>query len=68
MNLKVLKLVGINIGIIGGFVAGIGSLSIAKASFVSDTFGIIIGVGICIVGGLLCSLGGFVTALKAPAK
>ena len=68
MNTRVLKMVGINIGIIGGVIAAIGSLSIAKAAFGDDVWGIIIGVGVCLVGGLLCSLGGFVTALKTEPK
>ena len=64
MNVTALKMCGITIGIIGGIVAGIGGLLIARAACGDDGWGIAIGAAVAVVGGLLCSLGGFVTALK----
>ena len=69
MNQKVIKRIGIVIIAIGGVVAIIGSLSCANAGYTgANIFEFLKCVGISIIGGLLCWLGGEIISLKYGIK
>ena len=66
MNKSTIKRIGIVVIVIGVVVAIIGSISCANAGFTSaNVFEFLKCVGVCIIGGLLCWLGGEIMSLKS---
>ncbi|HEY4662499.1 MAG TPA: hypothetical protein VIH07_02340 [Candidatus Humimicrobiaceae bacterium] len=69
MNKSIIKRIGIVIIAIGGVVALIGSIGCANAGYTgANVFEFLKYVGISIVGGLLCWLGGEIINLKSVLK
>ena len=69
MNQKIIKRIGIIVIAIGGMVAIIGSLSSANVGFTGgNIFELLKFVGVCLIGGLLCWLGGEIMSLRSGVK
>jgi len=66
VNKSTIKRIGIVVIVIGVVVAIIGSISCANAGFTgANVFEFLKCVGVCIIGGLLCWLGGEIMSLKS---
>jgi len=69
VNKNIIKRIGIVVIAIGGVVALIGSMSCANAGFTgANVFEFLKCLGVCIIGGLLCWLGGEIMSLNSLIK
>jgi len=69
MNRNVIKRIGVVTIIIGVIVAIIGSISCANAGYTGENiFEFLKCIGISIIGGLLCWLGGEIMSLRGGIK
>jgi len=69
MNKATVKRIGISVIAIGGVVALIGSMSCANAGYVgANVFELIKYGSICLIGGLMCWLGGEIISLSFGMK
>jgi hypothetical protein len=69
MKKSIVKRIGIVVIVIGGVIAAIGSIGCANAGYTgANIFEFLKYIGICLIGGLLCWLGGEIINLKDVVK